>query len=226
MAGQRFAFGPFLFDGVRGLLLRHGSPIAVGNRGLALLRALLEADGNVVTKSELMDAAWPDTTIEESNLTVQIAQLRKFLGVSSNGDEWIVTVPRVGYRFLGSRRADNRTEAPEQQATPAPFGSKPSIAVLPFNNISSDPEQEYFAEGLSEDLITDLSKVPGLMVIARNSSFAYKERPLDVRLIARELGVRYVIEGSVRRAATRVRITAQLIDATDNSHLWADPLRP
>ena len=94
--------------------------------------------------------------------------------------------------------------------------------MLPFTNMSSDPEQEYFADGLSEDLITDLSKVTGLMVIARNSSFAYKAKPLDVRQIARDLGVRYLVEGSVRRAAARVRITAQLIDTTENAHLWAD----
>jgi TolB-like protein/Tfp pilus assembly protein PilF len=100
--------------------------------------------------------------------------------------------------------------------------SRASIAVLPFTNMSSDPEQEYFADGLAEDLITDLSKVPGLLVIARNSSFTYKGRPVDVRSVARELGVRYVIEGSVRRAAARIRINAQLIGAADNSHLWAD----
>jgi TolB-like protein/Tfp pilus assembly protein PilF len=97
-----------------------------------------------------------------------------------------------------------------------------TIAVLPFTNMSSDPEQEYFADGLAEDLITDLSKIPGLLVIARNSSFTYKGRPVDIRSVARELSVRYVIEGSVRRAATRIRINAQLIDASDNSHLWAD----
>ena len=108
------------------------------------------------------------------------------------------------------------------------FSAKPglpnlaTIAVLPFTNMSSDPEQEYFADGLAEDLITDLSKIPGLLVIARNSSFTYKGRPVDIRSVARELSVRYVIEGSVRRAATRIRINAQLIDASDNSHLWAD----
>jgi TolB-like protein/class 3 adenylate cyclase/Flp pilus assembly protein TadD len=100
--------------------------------------------------------------------------------------------------------------------------NRASIAVLPFTNMSSDPEQEYFADGLAEDLITDLSKVPGLLVIARNSSFTYKGRPVDIRSVARELGVRYVIEGSVRRAAARIRINAQLIDASNNSHLWAD----
>jgi adenylate cyclase len=97
-----------------------------------------------------------------------------------------------------------------------------SIAVLPFINLSSDSEQEFFADGLTEDLITDLSKVPGLLVIARNSSFAYKGRSVDVRSIAKELGVRYVIEGSIRRASARVRINAQLIDAANGSHIWAD----
>jgi TolB-like protein/class 3 adenylate cyclase/Tfp pilus assembly protein PilF len=105
---------------------------------------------------------------------------------------------------------------------PLELPMKAAIAVLPFTNMSSDPEQEYFAEGLAEDLITDLSKVPGLLVIARNSSFAYKGKPVDVRSIAKDLGVRYIVEGSVRRAASRVRINAQLIDAGDNAHVWAD----
>jgi TolB-like protein/tetratricopeptide (TPR) repeat protein len=107
-------------------------------------------------------------------------------------------------------------------SAPTAITQKPSIAVLPFTNMSSDPEQEYFADGLAEDLITDLSKVPGLLVIARNSTFAYKGRSVDVRSVARDLRVRYVLEGSVRRDKARVRINAQLIDATDSSHLWAD----
>jgi TolB-like protein/class 3 adenylate cyclase/tetratricopeptide (TPR) repeat protein len=127
-----------------------------------------------------------------------------------------VRVYRVGWQ---SRSAGEQDRAmPSSPARP----NRASIAVLPFTNMSSDPEQEYFAEGLAEDLITDLSKVPGLVVIARNSSFAYKGGSADLRLVANSLGVRYVVEGSVRRAATRVRINAQLIDASDNSHLWAD----
>ena len=117
-----------------------------------------------------------------------------------------------------------RTVARTDAAAPIPTGlpNRAAIAVLPFTNIGNDPEQEYFADGLAEDLITDLSKVSGLLVIARNSSFAYKGRAVDIRSVAKELGVRYVIEGSVRRAAARVRINVQLIDATDNTHLWAD----
>jgi TolB-like protein/Tfp pilus assembly protein PilF len=117
------------------------------------------------------------------------------------------------YRVAGTLR---------QTAPTSKTVDRPSIAVLPFTNMSADPEQEYFVDGLSEDLITDLSKVPGFLVIARNSTFAYKGKAVDIRLVARELGVRYVIEGSVRRSTTRVRINAQLIDALENTHLWAN----
>ena len=118
-------------------------------------------------------------------------------------------------------KVELKNEQIERQAILTASG-KPSIAVLPFTNMSSDPEQEHFADGLAEDLITDLSKVPGFLVIARNSSFTYKGKAIDMRSVARELGVRFVVEGSVRRSATRVRINAQLIDARENTHLWAD----
>jgi TolB-like protein/Flp pilus assembly protein TadD len=223
MSDHRLSFGPFVFDLARGLLFERDTPVAIGSKGLALLRALVAAGGDVVARDVLMDAAWPNTSVEESNLTVQMAQLRKRLGSSADSEEWIGTVPRVGYRFVGEL---STAAVQANSILDARFGvlgiSKPSIAVLPFNNMSSDPEQEYFADGLSEDLITDLSKVPGLLVIARNSSFAYKGKSSDVRQVARELGVRYIIEGSVRRAADRVRINAQIIDAIDHSHVWAD----
>ena len=99
---------------------------------------------------------------------------------------------------------------------------KPSIAVLAFNNMSGDPEQEYFSDGISEDIITDLSKLSELHVIARNSTFTYKGKPVDVKRVGRELGVRYVLEGSVRKAGNRVRVTGQLIDAESGAHIWAD----
>ncbi|MEO8669351.1 MAG: FlgO family outer membrane protein, partial [Bauldia sp.] len=220
MTEEGFRFGPFRLDVARGTLLRNGAPIAISSRALALLHALLEADGGVVTKSQLMDAGWPNATVEESNLTVQIAALRKCLTSLSGSEDWIATVPRVGYRLV---RSETATASPKVDVSPMMTATgKPSIAVLPFVNMSSDPEQDYFAAGIAEDLITDLSKVRGLVVIARNSSFAYSGKPADVRTIAKELGVRYVVEGSVRRAADRVRINAVLIDANDNSHLWAD----
>jgi TolB-like protein/cytochrome c-type biogenesis protein CcmH/NrfG len=217
MQGLRFAFGPFVLDSGAGTLLRNDLPVAVGYRALKLLEAFVGRPGEILTKTELMDAAWPATAVEEGNLTVQIALLRKVLGPTANGGQWIATVPRVGYRFTVA------VEQPgDAKRKPLPLPGKPSIAVLPFVNVSKNPEQEAFADGLTEDLITDLSRIPGLFVIARNSVFAYKGRAADVRRIAEDLGVRYLLEGSARRAAGRVRINAQLVDAVSGDHLWAE----
>ncbi|MCO5151511.1 MULTISPECIES: winged helix-turn-helix domain-containing tetratricopeptide repeat protein [unclassified Shinella] len=216
MQGARFAFGPFVLDSGAGTLLRNDDPVAVGHRGLKLLAALVGRPGEILGKAELMDAAWPGTAVEEGNLTVQIAQLRKLLGPAEGGGEWISTVPRVGYRFTGAI-APHRMDR-----VPRPLPDRPSIAVLPFVNVSSDPQQESFSDGLTEDLITDLSRMPGLFVIARNSVFAYKGRAADVRAIAEDLGVRYLLQGSARHAGGRVRINAQLVDALHGDHLWAD----
>jgi TolB-like protein len=215
MQGSRFTFGPFVLDPGAGTLLRNDLPVAVGHRALSLLAALVERSGEILGKAELMDAAWPGMAIEEGNLTVQIAQLRKLLGPATDGGEWIATVPRIGYRFMApvEQLAGNRRK---------PLPDKPSIAVLPFVNVGGDPEQEAFADGLTEDLITDLSRISGLFVIARNSTFAHKGKATDVRAIAEDLGVRYLLEGSARRAAGRVRINAQLIDAVSGEHLWAE----
>lgn len=216
MQETRFAFGPFVLDPGAGTLLRDDDPVAIGYRGLRLLAALVGRHGEILGKAELMDAAWPETAVEEGNLTVQIAQLRKLLGPAADGGEWISTIPRVGYRFTGS----SRTLGAAKRRLPLP--DKPSVAVLPFVNVSNDPEQEPFTDGLTEDLITDLSRIPGLFVIARNSSFVYKGKAVDVRAIAEDLGVRYLLEGSARRAAGRVRINAQLVDALSADHLWAE----
>lgn len=217
MQGSRFAFGPFVLDPGAGTLVRNDAPVAVGHRGLKLLEALVGRPGEILGKAELMDAAWPGTAVEEGNLTVQIAQLRKLLGPAVDGAEWIATVPRVGYRFTGAVE-----QLVGAKRKPLPLPGKPSIAVLPFVNVSNDPQQESFADGLTEDLITDLSRVSDLFVIARNSAFAYKGKAMDVREIAQDLGVRYLLEGSARRAAGRVRINAQLVDAVSGDHLWAE----
>ncbi len=213
---QRFAFGPFILDPAAGTLLRNDVPVAVGFRALKLLEALVGRSGEILAKAELMDAAWPGMAVEEGNLTVQIALLRKLLGPAADGAEWISTVPRVGYRFAGVVE-----QLGGAKRKPLPLPDKPSIAVLPFVNVGNDPEQESFADGLTEDLITDLSR-SGLFVIARNSAFAYKGKAMDVRGIAEDLGVRYLLEGSARRAAGRVRINAQLVDAVSGDHLWAE----
>jgi TolB-like protein len=213
----RIAFGPFVLDAQRGTLAREGRSVAISGKGFQLLRALLAAPGKLVTKADLMQAAWSDAAIEESNLSVQIAALRKQLGPAPDGGEWIATVPRAGYKFVGDIVAQSAPDRP--LITPE---DRPSIAVLPFNNLGDEKEQEYLADGITEDIITALTRFRWFFVIARNSSFFYKGKSLDVKQIAQDLGVRYLLEGSVRKASGRVRISAQLIDARSGNHLWAE----
>jgi TolB-like protein len=216
MQGTRVAFGPFVLDPETGTLLRHETPVAIGHRGLALLAALTARPGEILTKSELVETAWPRTAVEESNLTVQIATLRRMLGPADDGGEWIATVPRVGYRFTGT--VEPVASVPGRAL---PVSGKPSIAVLPFANLSGDQEQQYLSDGITEDLITGLARFHSLLVIARNSSFQFRGPALDTAEVRRKLGVRYLVEGSVRRLGDRIRITTQLIDAAAGTHLWA-----
>jgi adenylate cyclase len=217
MQQRRLTFGPFEFDRASGTVSQAGKLLSVGPRGGRLLEALLARPGEVLTKAELMDAVWPGRAVEESNLSVQIAQLRKALGNGPDGSEWIETVPRVGYRFLGEIRSAEAGAA----ARALDDEAGPSLAILPFT-VGADPDQGLFADGLVEDIINTLSKLSGLTVIARNSSFAYKGTPVDVRRAARELGVRYVMEGSLHKSGSRVRITVQLTDAEHGGAIWSE----
>ena len=227
-----YTLGPFRLDAEAKILFRGAEPVALGQRAVALLGALVERPGIPISKDALIEAAWPGLIVEESNLAVQIAAVRRVLGVEPGGERWIETLARRGYRFVGPASiCDQGTVADASQLSASPITvaspsltlpNQPSIAVLPFQNMSGDPEQEYFADGMVEEIITALSRFRSLFVIARNSSFVYKSRPVDVKQIGRELGVRYVLEGSVRKAATRVRITGQLIDAATGAHLWAE----
>jgi TolB-like protein len=240
------ALGPFRLDTRSDLLLLGNEPVALGRRAVVLLRVLVEQRGSLVLKDTLIEAAWPGQSVEESNLTVQIAALRRALGAVPGGDRWVETRPRRGYRFVGPAVTEKQANAPASEprvgaapdAVPmtgdhaaevaATDGSgltlpdRPSLAVLPFLNISGDPEQEYFADGMAEDITTELSRFRELFVISRTSTFTYKGKAVDVRQIARELGVRYVVEGSVRKRPNNVRVTAQLIDAISGAHLWAE----
>lgn len=213
MVEQRHTFGPFVLDVGCGLLQRNGKSVAIGQRGLALLQAMLEANGGVVSKAVLMERGWPDTIVEEGNLTVQIAALRKSLGPTPDGREWIATVPRAGYRLV--RPADGAG------ATNITLSVTPALAVLPFVDLGGVPEHDYFSEGVVDDIITALSRFKSFAVIARNSSFVFRDRAVDVRLVAKELGVRYVLEGSVRRSRNVLRITARLVEGVGGAHLWA-----
>ena len=218
----QFVFGQFVLDVQRGTLMREGRPVALGTKGLNLLEALLSAHGKALTKSELMQAAWSDATVEESNLSVQIAALRKQLGPTPDGGEWIMTVPRVGYRFVGLAAADFTATNEQNKPSAIQREHRPSIAVLPFANLNGEKEQEYLADGITEDIITALTRFRWFFVIARNSSFAYKGKPLDAKQIAQELSVQYLLEGSVRKSGQHIRISAQLVDATSGRHIWAE----
>src|SRR5213080_2165686 len=208
MTNEQVRFGRFRFDLGRRELCRDNLSLRLGGRALHILEVLVAAKGDVVSKEELLARVWPGLVVEENNLQVQVSLLRKALETS--GESHLVTVPGRGYRLIGLDDGRQGLALPD----------KPSIAVLPFQNMSDEPGQDYFADGIVEDSITALCRIRWLFVIARNSSFTYKGRAVDVKQIGRELGVRYVLEGSVRKAAQRVRITAQLIDSTSR------PLQP
>src|ERR1700722_10565484 len=198
-----------------------------------LLVYLLENRDRVVSRDDLLDKIWGGRIVSDSTLTSRINAARKAIGDSGSGQKLIRTVPRKGFRFVGSVDAQLISASAEDTAAatsdhvgasqlglPQPDG--PAIAVLPFTNMSGDREQEYFSDGISEDIITALSKLRWFFVIARNSSFVYKGKAVHLKQVAEELGVRYVVEGSVRRDGDLVRITAQLNDTTTGSHIWAD----
>lgn len=204
------AFGPFQFDPVRMSLLRDSDEIALGARGASLLAALLAAKGNVVSKNELLEAVWPDAIVEENNLAVQIASLRKALGQQQSGQDWIVTVPRLGYRLLLPAEPNDGTTRTR----------RPALVVLPFQNLGAGPEQDYLADGIVADITATLSRFKSFSVVARSSAYAYRGRAVDVRQLGQELGVRYVLEGTVRAAQDRLRVTAQLVETEGGTQLW------
>jgi pentatricopeptide repeat protein len=226
MPGQRFSFGPFVLDPEAGTLLRKGVPVPVPYRASLLLTAFLNRPGEVLTKADLIETAWHGAAVEESNLAVQIAALRKLLGQSPEGGEWITTVPRVGYRFAVrpdsySEKREHNLDGSDGGEEMAP-GRRPSIAVMPFANVGGEKEQEYFADGITEDIITALGRFRWFFVIGRNSSFVYKDKSADPKQVARELGVQYLLEGSVRKSGQAVRISSRLVDATTGAQIWAE----
>ena len=214
-----YKFGAFTLDIEAGMLLRGVLPTLLGQRAIALLRLLLDRAASPLSKDALIEAAWPGLAVEDSNLTVQIAALRRVLE-QDGGAGWIETLPRRGYRYVGppvTRTDDGASGTHQAPALPVP--EKPSIAVLPFEHSG---DTAWFADGMVADIITGLSRIKWLFVIARNSSFIYRGRAAEVKQVGRDLGVRYVLEGSVRRSADRVRINVQLADSTDGTHVWAE----
>ena len=218
-----YHFKSCVLDLVRGCLRVDGQEATLRPKSFEALRYLVENSGRLIPKDELIKVLWPDTTVTDESLTNCIAEVRRAIG---DRDQTIVkTVPRRGYIFAAEVTAqdpaDGRVGPGAAAAEPAQ-PDKPSIAVLAFTNMSGDPSQEYFSDGITEDIITELSRFSALFVIARNSSFQYKGKAVDVRQVGCELGVRYVLEGSVRRSGRRVRISAQLVDAVSGAHRWAE----
>jgi TolB-like protein len=232
---MQFVFGDCVLDSGRRELSRGLEAVAVGPQVFDLLVHLMKNRDRVVSKDELFDLIWRGRTISESTLASHVNFARRAIGDTGEEQRWIRTIPRKGFRFVGDLREVPSLAAeklkdgatPPSDSTAEPFDApalpdQPSVAVLPFLNLSGDPDQDYFADGVVEDIIGALSRMRWLFVIARNSSFTYKGRAVDVKQLGRELGVRYVLEGSVRKAGNRVRVTGQLIDTTAGAHLWAE----
>ncbi|NJO32252.1 MAG: tetratricopeptide repeat protein [Rhodospirillales bacterium] len=234
MARKSVRFGSFTLDVERFSLQGSSGRLNLRPKSFEVLLYLVERAGEIVAKDEVMQAVWSDVTVTDESLTRCISEIRHALG--DEGQSIIKTVPRRGYCFdlpvsadgspavdaMGQAAPRGSREGTAREESEAPSAVRPSIAVLPFTNMSGDPEQEYFSDGITEDIITDLAKISGLRVIARNWTFTYKGGPVNVQQVSGDLKVRFLLEGSVRKAGPRVRVTAQLVDGASGGHLWAD----
>jgi TolB-like protein len=218
----RYLFEECALDMDRRELSRGTTLVAIEPQVFDLLVHLIRHRDRVVSKDELLASVWHGRAISESALFNRINAARTAIGDTGARQKLIKTLPRRGLRFVGVVREEERSAVELGSDRPERIADKPSIAVLPFVNLSSDPEQDYFIDGIVEDIITALSRNRSFFVIARNSSFTYKGKPVDTKQVARDLGVRYVLEGSVRKSGNRARVTGQLIEAESGHHLWAD----
>lgn len=228
---MQFLFSDCVLDPERRELTRAAKAVGVGPQVFDLLLCLVQNRDRVVSKDDMIEAVWGGRIVSESTLTSHINAVRKAIGDSGEEQRLVRTIPRKGFRFVGDVAEAQAAEIVSNKASdpvtdifhPAPIlPSKPSIAVLPFQNLSGDPEQAYFADGVVEEIITALSRVRWLFVVARNSSFTYRGGAADLKQVGQQLGVSYVLEGSLRKSADRIRITGQLIEASTGTHLWAD----
>jgi TolB-like protein len=225
----RFVFGNHVLDVARRELRRESELVRLDPQVFDLLIYLIENRDRVVSKDDMLAAVWGGRIVSESTLASRINAARNAIGDDGRAQNLIRTAARKGFRFVADVRVqsseDVPTSAKEGTVEPGPtlpLPDRPAIAVLPFQNMSGDPEQDYFSDGISEDIVTGLSKLRWFFVIARNSSFAYKGKSIPLKQIGEELGVGYLVEGSVRKSGDRVRITAQLNSAAAGSQLWAE----
>jgi TolB-like protein len=226
----RYFFEDYAFDTDRRELHRGADVVPTAPQVFDLLDYLIRNRERVVSKDDLVSAIWNGRIVSDMALTTRLNAARSAIGDSGDEQRLIKTLPRKGFRFVGvvhegGRPSDTAVVSDSHVESSKPalaLPDKPSIAVLPFENMSGDPEQEYFADGMVEEITTALSRFKWLFVIARNSSFTFKGRAVDIKEVGRRLGVRYVLEGAVRKASGKVRITGQLIDAITGAHIWAD----
>ena len=216
-AGGRYEFGHYRLDVRAHLLFRNGRRVVLTPKAVDLLAALVEAQGEPVGKQELLHRVWPDAVVEEGSLTSHISLLRRVLAEGAGGRQFIETLPKRGYRFVGPCAA-------MAQPAAATGAGRRMLVVLPFENLSGGRKHDYFSEGLTEEMISQLARLSPeqLGVIARTSAMQYKSTTKTAQQIGQELGVSHLLEGSVRRSGERVRITAQLIRVSDATHLWAE----
>ena len=231
---MKFLFADHTLDTDRRELRRGSEPIAVEPQVFDLLIYLVQNRDRVVSKDDLIASVWGGRIVSDSTLTSRVNAARRAVGDSGEDQKLIRTIARKGLRFVGEVRTQSNVNEPahapgpppdeihEQSRLALPLPDRPAMAVLPFINMTADPEQEYFSDGISEDIITALSKLRWFFVIARNSSFIYKGKAVHMKQVAEELGVGYVVEGSVRKSGDRVRITVQLNDVATGSHIWAE----
>ena len=227
---MRYSFEKFLLDTGTRELRRDRELLSVEPKVFDLLSYLIVNRERVVSKDDLIAGVWNGRIVSDGALTTCLNAARTAIGDSGEDQRLIKTLPRKGFRFVGAVCEGDRPSGPaivsdghvESSKPVLALPDRPSIAVLPFENMSGDPEQEYFADGMVEEIITALSRFKWLFVIARNSSFTFKGRAVDIKEVGRKLGVRYVLEGSVRKASGKVRIAGQLIDGVTGAHIWAD----
>jgi TolB-like protein len=215
-----YRFGAHAVDAGSLALTKDGAEVAVEPQVFSLLQLLIENRDRVVPKDEIIEAVWDGRIVSDGTLNTRINSVRRAVGDDGKAQAVIKTFARRGFRFVADL-ADEADIAAEL-ALPGGGTDKPTIAVLPFDNLSGDPEQEYFSDGLADDVISALSRIRQLNLVSRNSSFAYRGAATDTRDVARELGAGYVLEGSVRKAGNRVRISVQLIDGASGNQIWSE----
>ncbi|HEY3139136.1 MAG TPA: winged helix-turn-helix domain-containing protein [Blastocatellia bacterium] len=231
---QDYIFGRFHLDSRERILLDDGKVVPITLKAFDILFVLVQRSGHIVEKGELMKQVWPNAFVEEANITQHVYKLRRVLGVSPDGRQYIETVPRRGYRFIGAirerrdqhfslvmRRRNDETEKTANAAIQTGLvTSSISLAILPFANEGVDPDAEYLSDGITESLISTLSELPHLRIMSRRTVFQYRDREIDPLQIGRDLNVRAVVTGRVLQVGDALIIKIEMVDAVDGSYLW------